>query len=253
MLRAAGAPDSDRDDWLDEFFDSEIEWHDVPVFPSGGVHSGRDALRRHAAEFEDAWADWGVEIEDIEQRGIASLPAFVSRRRKAERRAGNRQREEPGDRCRIRPSSRSHPSSATVRHPRRGSRSRGAVGISDVEENVEIVRRAIDAFNRRDLDAATWDNDLEVEVDSDRSRGRGGRRLSRTGGGPAFRNAFLGDVRPDHRLRGRAHRIGGEHVAVPNRGTRLGPGRSRGRSAKRSRCDSSQTDASLDRASLRKR
>jgi ketosteroid isomerase-like protein len=77
MLQAAGAPDSDRDEWLDEFFDSEIEWHDLPGFPSGsGVHSGRDALRRHAAEFEDAWADWGIEIEDIraaEDRVVARI------------------------------------------------------------------------------------------------------------------------------------------------------------------------------------
>jgi ketosteroid isomerase-like protein len=76
MLQAAGAPDSDRDEWLDEFFDSEIEWHDVPGFPSSGVHSGRDALRRHAAEFEDAWADWGIEIEDIraaEDRVVARI------------------------------------------------------------------------------------------------------------------------------------------------------------------------------------
>jgi ketosteroid isomerase-like protein len=76
MLQAAGAPDSDRDEWLDEFFDSEIEWHDLPGFPSGGVHSGRDALRHQAAEFEDAWADWGIEVEDIraaEDRVVARI------------------------------------------------------------------------------------------------------------------------------------------------------------------------------------
>jgi ketosteroid isomerase-like protein len=64
MLEATG-PATDRNDWLDEFFDPEVEWHDVPIYPSAGVYSGRDALRRHAADFEDAWADWGVEIEDI--------------------------------------------------------------------------------------------------------------------------------------------------------------------------------------------
>jgi hypothetical protein len=38
--------DSDVDDWLggyvdvwlDEFFDPEIEWHDVPTLPEAGVH-----------------------------------------------------------------------------------------------------------------------------------------------------------------------------------------------------------------------
>jgi ketosteroid isomerase-like protein len=64
FLEAIG-PDSDLDEWLDEFCDPKVEWHDVPVYPSAGVHSGRDAVRRHAAEFEDAWADWGVDIEEI--------------------------------------------------------------------------------------------------------------------------------------------------------------------------------------------
>jgi ketosteroid isomerase-like protein len=39
------------------------------------------------------------------------------------------------------------------------------------EANVEVVRRAIDAFNERDLDAALRDVDPEVEVDWSRSRG----------------------------------------------------------------------------------
>ena len=76
MLLAAGAPDSDTDGWLEEFFDPEVEWRDVPTFPSAGVHSGHDAVRRHADEFEDAWADWGIEIEDIraaEDRVVARI------------------------------------------------------------------------------------------------------------------------------------------------------------------------------------
>ena len=64
MLEAVG-PDTDSGDWLDEFCDPEIEWHDVPTFPSAGVHSGREAVRRHAADFEDAWVDWGIDVEDI--------------------------------------------------------------------------------------------------------------------------------------------------------------------------------------------
>jgi ketosteroid isomerase-like protein len=64
MLEAIG-PETERDDWLAEFFDPEIEWHDVPTYPSAGVYVGREAFGRHAAEFEDAWADWGIEIEDI--------------------------------------------------------------------------------------------------------------------------------------------------------------------------------------------
>jgi ketosteroid isomerase-like protein len=39
------------------------------------------------------------------------------------------------------------------------------------KENMEIVRRAIDAFNRRDVDDAMRDTDPEVELDWSRSRG----------------------------------------------------------------------------------
>ena len=39
------------------------------------------------------------------------------------------------------------------------------------QENVEVVRRAIDAFNRRDLDAGSRYFDPQVKVDWSRSRG----------------------------------------------------------------------------------
>jgi ketosteroid isomerase-like protein len=39
------------------------------------------------------------------------------------------------------------------------------------QENVEIVRRAIEAFSRGDLDAAVQDSDPDVEVDWSKSRG----------------------------------------------------------------------------------
>src|SRR5436190_20283346 len=39
------------------------------------------------------------------------------------------------------------------------------------EENIEIVRRVIDAFTRSDLDAALQDNDPEIVLDWSRSRG----------------------------------------------------------------------------------
>ena len=59
------------------------------------------------------------------------------------------------------------------------------------QENVEIVRRTVDAFNRRDLDAAGQDMDPDVEVDWSRSPGveagicRGGRAVR------DFWNTFL--------------------------------------------------------------
>ncbi len=68
MLEAVG-PETERDDWLEEFFDPEIEWHDTPTYPSAGVYIGHEAFSRHAAEYDDAWADWGIEIEDIRAAG----------------------------------------------------------------------------------------------------------------------------------------------------------------------------------------
>jgi ketosteroid isomerase-like protein len=75
MLGAIG-PDTVTDNWLDEYCDPEVEWHDVPIYPSAGVYSGLDAFRRHVAEFEEAWADWGIDIEDIraaEDRVVARI------------------------------------------------------------------------------------------------------------------------------------------------------------------------------------
>ena len=75
MLEATG-PGTNREDWLDEYFDPEIEWHDTPTYPSAGVYVGREALARHAAEYEEAWADWGVEIEDIRAAGDRVVVRF---------------------------------------------------------------------------------------------------------------------------------------------------------------------------------
>jgi ketosteroid isomerase-like protein len=68
MLEAIGA-ETERDDWIEEFLDPEIEWHDTPTYPSADVYVGREAFGRHAAEYEDAWADWGIAIEDIRAAG----------------------------------------------------------------------------------------------------------------------------------------------------------------------------------------
>jgi ketosteroid isomerase-like protein len=47
----------------------------------------------------------------------------------------------------------------------------GDEGIAASQEKVDVVRRAIDAFNDRDLDAAMQDCDPEIEIDWSRSRG----------------------------------------------------------------------------------
>ena len=44
-------------------------------------------------------------------------------------------------------------------------------GVAASRETVDVVRRTIEAFNRRDLDAALRDVAPEVEIDWSRSRG----------------------------------------------------------------------------------
>lgn len=47
----------------------------------------------------------------------------------------------------------------------------GDEGAATSQKKVEVVRRAIEAFNERDLDAAMRDCDPDVEIDWSRSRG----------------------------------------------------------------------------------
>ena len=51
------------------------------------------------------------------------------------------------------------------------ARNAGGDGVRGSQENIEVVRRAIDAFNERDLDVALRDVDAEAEIDWSRSRG----------------------------------------------------------------------------------
>jgi ketosteroid isomerase-like protein len=87
------------------------------------------------------------------------------------------------------------------------------------QENVEIVRRAIDAFNGRDLDGAMRDTDPEVEVDWSRSRGvqagiYRGRAAARGFWNTWFEMFERIVMSPDEFIES------GEHVLVPN-ATRL--------------------------------
>ena len=52
----------DLDHWI-EFFDPEIEYHDTPDFPGGGIHLGREAFRRHVESYLDALVRCEPEIE----------------------------------------------------------------------------------------------------------------------------------------------------------------------------------------------
>lgn len=57
------------DAWLVEFFDPEIEWHDVPALPGAGVYFGYDAFRRACERYLEAWAETSTEIEEIRAVG----------------------------------------------------------------------------------------------------------------------------------------------------------------------------------------
>ena len=58
----------DLDHWI-EFFDPEIEYHDAPGLPDGGVHRGLEAFRRHAESYLSAWSDARVELLDVRPIG----------------------------------------------------------------------------------------------------------------------------------------------------------------------------------------
>jgi ketosteroid isomerase-like protein len=84
------------------------------------------------------------------------------------------------------------------------------------QENVEVVRRAIDAFNQRDVDEMVRESDPEIEVDWSRSRGleagiyRG--QEAALGLWTTFFAMFdRATVSPDEFIEC------GEHVVVPNR------------------------------------
>jgi ketosteroid isomerase-like protein len=76
MLESIG-PGSSIDQVMDEFLDPEIEWHDVPTYPSAGVYVGHDAFKRHAIDFEEAWVDWNVDVEDIRAAGPDQVVARI--------------------------------------------------------------------------------------------------------------------------------------------------------------------------------
>lgn len=58
----------DLDRWI-EFHDPEIEWHDLPGLPGGGVHRGREALLRRIEELQEALVDFRTEVEEITSVG----------------------------------------------------------------------------------------------------------------------------------------------------------------------------------------
>jgi ketosteroid isomerase-like protein len=51
---------------LDEdFFHPEVEWHNAPEFPGGGIHRGVEAVRADLAAQGEAWATRHTDILDV--------------------------------------------------------------------------------------------------------------------------------------------------------------------------------------------
>ena len=89
------------------------------------------------------------------------------------------------------------------------------------QENVEIVRRAIDVFNERNLDAALRDVDPDVVLDWSRSRGV---RAGIHRGHEAFRSFWTDFSDTFERITITPEEFieCGDHVVVPNRGLASG-------------------------------
>jgi ketosteroid isomerase-like protein len=84
------------------------------------------------------------------------------------------------------------------------------------QENVEVVRRTIDAFNQRDVDGMVRDWHSEIEVDWSRSRGPEAGIYHGQEAVLGFWTTFFemfdrGTVSPDEFIEC------GEHIVVPNR------------------------------------
>ena len=58
----------DMETWCG-LIDPEIEYHDAPGLPGGGVHRGREAFRRHVESYIEAWSESRIEIEEIRPVG----------------------------------------------------------------------------------------------------------------------------------------------------------------------------------------
>lgn len=60
-----------RRDWdgVAELFDPEVEWHDPPDMPGGGVHRGREAMLRRWDELADLLPGFHVDPEAFFEAG----------------------------------------------------------------------------------------------------------------------------------------------------------------------------------------
>jgi len=65
QIRAAYATFNERGEVEGGLFHPEIEWHNDPEWPGGGVHHGAEAIRRDLARQREAWGEARYEPVEI--------------------------------------------------------------------------------------------------------------------------------------------------------------------------------------------
>jgi ketosteroid isomerase-like protein len=48
-----------------EDYHSEVEWHDPPGFPGGGIHRGKDAVKASWEAWGESWEEWHLEPREM--------------------------------------------------------------------------------------------------------------------------------------------------------------------------------------------
>ena len=69
QIRAGYAAFNERGGFLAEMFHPDVEWHNDPEWPGGGVHRGAEAVRRDLARQRDAWGEARYEPVEIVRMG----------------------------------------------------------------------------------------------------------------------------------------------------------------------------------------
>jgi ketosteroid isomerase-like protein len=55
----------------------DVVFVDIPEFPGGGEHHGREATTRHLEQFFEAWDDYELTLKDVRDAGERAAAHFV--------------------------------------------------------------------------------------------------------------------------------------------------------------------------------
>lgn len=64
-------------------FHPDVEW-DGRNIPDGALRRGRQAVLDHAVHWASIWADWTIEVEELEQVGSDTVIAYTRERGRSE-------------------------------------------------------------------------------------------------------------------------------------------------------------------------